>query len=226
MSLKCGKQCDCTLRVRRMSSLAMRRKPVDRSSRSNSKGGAVICHRIRSDAAPKLLLIQSRGRLWGYPKGSKEDAETITECAVRELREETGLVRNEKNAAFSVDIRHKSTFSKYLVFDEQTDALPELTLEDEHDCTGGGWITLSCMRDLVASRCIKLTSDCSSVLDIPDIRTLFGEPQVQRTFSPNRTIRVDRLKCTNNTTIKTIQNDNTADERRSIGMRCAPTNVP
>ena len=98
---------------------------------------------------------------------------------------------------------------------EQTDALPELTLEDEHDCTGGGWITLSCMRDLVASRCIKLTSDCSSVLDIPDIRTLFGQPQVQRTFSPNRTVRVDRLKCTDDTTIK---NDNTADERRSIGV--------
>ncbi|MDB5193328.1 MAG: bis(5-nucleosyl)-tetraphosphatase, asymmetrical [Segetibacter sp.] len=42
----------------------------------------------------KILLIFRRGK-WDLPKGKLDDGETIEECAVREVEEETGL-RNIK----------------------------------------------------------------------------------------------------------------------------------
>ncbi len=44
---------------------------------------------------PRCLLIQRGERVdvgkWGFPGGSLELGETVTECAERELREETGV---------------------------------------------------------------------------------------------------------------------------------------
>jgi 8-oxo-dGTP diphosphatase len=44
---------------------------------------------------PRCLLIQRRERVdvgkWGFPGGSLEVGETVTECAERELLEETGV---------------------------------------------------------------------------------------------------------------------------------------
>ena len=44
---------------------------------------------------PRCLLIQRREKVdigkWGFPGGSLEVGETVTECAERELREETGV---------------------------------------------------------------------------------------------------------------------------------------
>ena len=39
----------------------------------------------------KILIVQSRGHLWGAPKGSLNVGETIKECAIREVKEETNL---------------------------------------------------------------------------------------------------------------------------------------
>ncbi len=52
--------------------------------------GAVIFYRTKQDT--KILLVKnSNGRYWSFPKGHIEDDETEQETAVREIKEETGL---------------------------------------------------------------------------------------------------------------------------------------
>ena len=56
-------------------------------SRNRRKAGVVIFN----PPTESVLLVQSRGNLWGFPKGSIEENETIKDAAIREVREETGL---------------------------------------------------------------------------------------------------------------------------------------
>lgn len=68
------------------------------------------CVVITRESEPKVLLIQ-RGNepfkgCWAFPGGFMEMDETLEECAIRELKEETGLiVKNE-------DVFSIGTFSK------------------------------------------------------------------------------------------------------------------
>ena len=44
---------------------------------------------IYDNSSKKILLVQSRGQMWGCPKGSIKDNEEPLECAIREVKEET-----------------------------------------------------------------------------------------------------------------------------------------
>lgn len=59
---------------------------VPSPSSSGSKAGVIL-----TDDKHRLLVVQSRNSKWGFPKGSVEPYESITQCASRELREETTL---------------------------------------------------------------------------------------------------------------------------------------
>lgn len=56
--------------------------------------GCFPVRRRASDNAWEVLLVQSRWvpKVWLYPKGGVEDGETAKEAAVRETREEAGVV--------------------------------------------------------------------------------------------------------------------------------------
>ena len=55
--------------------------------KSNKKAGIFIYDYING----KVLLVQSRGNLWGVPKGTFEPRETSLQCAITEVKQETGL---------------------------------------------------------------------------------------------------------------------------------------
>ena len=53
-----------------------------------SAGGVV--HRS-GDRGVEVLLLETRGGVWGLPKGTPDAGESIEQTALREVREETGL---------------------------------------------------------------------------------------------------------------------------------------
>lgn len=108
----------------------------------NPKAGGVLIYNGR------VLIIQSRADKWGFPKGGFERGETAAQCAEREVREETSF-----NVSFSDDdlkVKYKTTtfYVKYL-----QDEPPEIDIQylktPGNDCTGIGWIRLTCLKRLV-----------------------------------------------------------------------------
>ena len=75
-----------------------------RTQRQVSAGGVIV--RRHQDGQPQVCLISRRqdGKLiWGLPKGHVEPKEDLKTTAVREVREETGLVGELVASLGSVD---------------------------------------------------------------------------------------------------------------------------
>src|SRR3954467_13844682 len=60
-----------------------------RAQRETSAGGVV--YRLEQ-GAPQFLLIRDSYANWGFPKGHLESGERADEAALREVREETGIL--------------------------------------------------------------------------------------------------------------------------------------
>lgn len=59
----------------------------------------------------ELLMIFRRGK-WDLPKGKLDEGETIEDCALREVREETGLVNVERGEL--IDTGYHEYFDPYV----------------------------------------------------------------------------------------------------------------
>ena len=59
-----------------------------RTKQAVSAGGVV--YRRNGDTID-VLLLETSGGIWGLPKGTPNDGETLAQTALREVREETGL---------------------------------------------------------------------------------------------------------------------------------------
>lgn len=104
-----------------------------------------------------VLLVQSRGRLWGPPKGSKNEDETNKECAIREVMEETGLdLSNHTLSKFT--ILHNKIIYYFLELD--TCEVHIQSHVHNNDVNALGWINCKCLEQLIIDNQITLTQHC------------------------------------------------------------------
>lgn len=112
----------------------------------------------------KTLLVQSRGLMWGPPKGSLNLGETPLECACREVREETGLDLMLNDRTPSV------TLSKSLFYLTE---MPECAVAvqthpndlDANDANGIGWFSVNCLKELVETGELAINQPCRALIE-------------------------------------------------------------
>jgi 8-oxo-dGTP pyrophosphatase MutT (NUDIX family) len=117
-------------------------------NRENRRKAGVFVH---DPDGRKVLLVQSRGRMWGPPKGTAEVNETYEECGKRELMEETGL--RVPDSVFASPVHIKSNVVYYEARMRSTDCQVQGT--SGNDANGIGWFDIDCLqRSIAAGRII------------------------------------------------------------------------
>tara|TARA_Y100000768_G_C23853077_1_gene621987 strand:- start:15 stop:488 length:474 start_codon:yes stop_codon:yes gene_type:complete len=125
-------------------------------SRNRRKAGVVIFN----PPTDSVLLVQSRGNLWGFPKGSIEENETVEDAAIREVREETGYVLKTKDL-----LRIHRVNNKVHYFESYSARHPlQVQKTPGNDVNSLAWVKLSCIKMLTESSKIQLNSHAKFLL--------------------------------------------------------------
>ena len=110
----------------------------------------------------KILLVQSRGKLWGPPKGSLEVSknETFEECAIREVIEETGIVLTTDKFKDCIKIRGRAVYF-YTPY-----SLCEIEVQRtcDNDANGICWISPYCLKELIRENKMGINNHCKILL--------------------------------------------------------------
>lgn len=123
--------------------------------RRNVYKSGVFIYDPKSD---KILIVQSRGQFWGPPKGTLESSigETYPQCALREVKEETGITLELSQLERCVKIKNRAMY--YYAELSETDIDIQNNLEN--DANGIGWIKIDCLRDCIESGKIMINQHC------------------------------------------------------------------
>jgi len=105
-----------------------------------------------------VLLVQSRGQLWGPPKGTLEN-ESSYECAIREVEEETGLKISAKDLSRATRIKNRALY----YYAEKKVCKVNIQDIEGNDANGITWIKLDCLNDCIRSGQIVLNQHCKIV---------------------------------------------------------------
>ena len=94
--------------------------------------------------AGEILLIFRRGK-WDLPKGKLDDNETLLECAVREVKEETGLKEIEAGEEIDITYHTYIEFGKHILKESHWYMMRATTAEKlipqtEEDITDIRWV--------------------------------------------------------------------------------------
>ena len=135
----CDKKC-CCINV----DMSVSQQPTGLIRRNYKKGGVFVF----DPKEGRVLLVQSRGQLWGCPKGTLELDETDTECAVREVKEETGLDIDPCNFSKAIRIRNRAVYF-YLEMDMKPVEIQRDVVNN--DITGLTWIKLDCLKECISA---------------------------------------------------------------------------
>jgi len=91
------------------------------------------------NSAGEVLLVRGKhSQKWSFPKGHCKNDETDIQCALRELREETGLVLEGCYSSY-----HKLRGAGYFVF--AVDGQPETKIGDQWEIDEISWWPLACL---------------------------------------------------------------------------------
>ena len=121
------------------------------------KAGVVLYDPI----SEKVLLVQSRGHLWGPPKGTIQYGESQRQCAVREVKEETGLVISPESFIRAVNLSNRAIYF-YMEISE-CNVYVQSSIHD-NDANGVGWIKIKCLEKCIENGNIVLSKHCQIVL--------------------------------------------------------------
>lgn len=107
----------------------------------------------------KILLVQSHGKFWGIAKGTKEENETFVECAVREVREETGIEISEYELTEYVKVGN-ALYYVYPIIEREVSVQNNV---ENNDANGVGWFSYDCLLEFVKSGQVVLNKQCRVV---------------------------------------------------------------
>lgn len=112
---------------------------------------------IYDSISKKILLVQSRGQMWGCPKGTIKDEEEPLECAIREVKEETGIEIDEKKLSDFIIINSKVKY--YFLEMKEIQVYIQSHIID-NDANGIGWFNIDCLESLVKQGIININQHC------------------------------------------------------------------
>lgn len=153
-------------------------------TRNDRKAGGVLIYNGR------VLIIQSRSDKWGFPKGGFEQGETAIQCAKREVHEETSFDIGFNDDDPKVDFKDTTLYVKHLQNEP-----PEIDIQylktPGNDCTGIGWIRLSCLKKLVKmdEKCQTTRSDDYDIMKRLKTLSLYEEPSMQFNMGVRKFVR-------------------------------------
>lgn len=113
---------------------------------------------IYDNESKKILLVQSRGQMWGCPKGSIKEMEAPLECAIREVKEETGIDIDEKSLNDFVIINSKVQY--YFLEMKEDNTINVQNHIIDNDANGIGWFNIDCLYNLVREGLININQHC------------------------------------------------------------------
>lgn len=126
----------------------------------DKKAGVLIYKQVPNEEI-KVLLVQSKGNFWGFPKGKIEENEKSRECALRELKEETGIILQSQDLKECICIHNKAL---YFIYNIQEELGSIQTDYEENDVNGITWMKLSCVKNMCKSSSFKLNYQCKYLL--------------------------------------------------------------
>lgn len=121
-------------------------------SNTNKKAGVFIY----DPKEQRVLLVQSRGQYWGPAKGTLENGENNKDCAIREVKEETGIDIVGEQFIKATKIKNKSIYYYVEMNIENVDVQDT----NGNDANGITWIKLDCLKKCINSGLIVLNQHC------------------------------------------------------------------
>ena len=105
----------------------------------------------------KVLLVQSRGKYWGPPKGTLEENEDWEICAERELKEESGISLTENECLSRLGFIKSNAY--YFTLEKNN---VNITLQnvDNNDANGIGWFDVLCLKEMLRENKIMVNQHC------------------------------------------------------------------
>lgn len=125
-------------------------RPTPRYFNRNYRKAGVFIYDPQKD---RVLLVQSRGHLWGPPKGTLNIGEQERHCAVREVKEETGLDISSDDFTKAVKISNRAIY--YYLEMDTCDIEVQEGMED-NDANGITWIKMDCLENAISDGNIVL----------------------------------------------------------------------
>lgn len=127
-------------------------KRQQNNMRNVTKAGCIFYDKEKD----RILLVLTRNNKWGFPKGTIEEGETVKQCAIREVKEETGINISIDQLSCSIKI-YKTVY--FFVEKKSYDVEIQRDIPD-NDVNGIGWIKVKCIDKLCENNKLKL--NCQS----------------------------------------------------------------